>query len=104
MMGGCQFRDPRLDHASRLHDLYGADIRLRRILSRRTLSAQQDLDPLARQDRDAEIKRFQEAQKALNESNEKRLAEKDEQIANSTKEVAKLSKRVDELLKDPGGK
>jgi hypothetical protein len=58
----------------------------------------------ARQDRDAEIKRFQEAQKALNESNEKRLAEKDEQIANLTKEVAKLSKRVDELLKDLGGK
>jgi hypothetical protein len=58
----------------------------------------------ARQDRDAEIKRFQDAQKALNESNEKRLAEKDEQIASWTKEVAKLSKRVDELLKDLGGK
>ena len=58
----------------------------------------------ARQDRDAEIQRFQEAQKALDESNEKRLAEKDEQIASLTKEVAKLSKRVDELLKDLGGK
>ena len=58
----------------------------------------------ARQDRDAEIKRFQEAQKALTETNEKRLAEKEEQIASSTKELAKLSKRVDELLKELGGK
>ena len=58
----------------------------------------------ARHDRDAEFKRFQEAQKALNESNEKRLVEKDEQIASLTKEVTKLSKRVDELLKELGGK
>ncbi len=57
----------------------------------------------ARHDRDAEIKRFQEAQKAVQEANEKLLAAKDEQIASLTKEVAKLSKRVDELLKQLGG-
>ncbi len=57
--------------------------------------------PEIRKDRDAEIQRFQEAQKALTESNEKRFAEKDEQIASLTKEV---SKRVDDLLKGLGGK
>ena len=53
MIGGCQFRDPRLDPSSRLHDLYGPDIRFGRILCRRTLRAQQYLDPMALSDRDA---------------------------------------------------
>ena len=53
MIGGCQFRDPRLDHSSRLHDLYGSDIHFRRILCRRTLGAQQYLDPMALSDGDA---------------------------------------------------
>ena len=57
-----------------------------------------------RQDRDAEIRRLQESQKATTEANEKLLAAKDEQIANVTKEVAKLSKRVDELLRELGGR
>ena len=53
MIGGRQFRYPRLDHSSRIHDLYRPDIRFRRILCRRTLRAQQYLDPMALSDRDA---------------------------------------------------
>lgn len=56
----------------------------------------------ARQDRDAEVRRFQEAQKSSHEANERLLAAKDAQIANLTKEVAKLAKRVDELSQDRG--
>src|SRR5438876_138280 len=48
----------------------------------------------AREDRDAEIRRFLESQKALTEANEKLLAAKDEQIANLTKDVENLTKQL----------
>src|SRR5688500_6259104 len=53
----------------------------------------------ARQDRDAEITRLQEAQKAHTEADEKLLAAKDEQIANLTDEVEKLRKELAALTK-----
>lgn len=51
----------------------------------------------SRQDRDAEITRFQEAQKTVTEANEKLLAAKDEQIANLTALTAEVEKLRKEL-------
>ncbi len=47
-----------------------------------------------RGDRDAEIKRSQETQKTLTEAYEKVVATKDEQIANLTKQLAVLNKKL----------
>jgi DNA repair exonuclease SbcCD ATPase subunit len=51
----------------------------------------------ARQDRDAEIARFFDAQRAVREANEKISAAKDQQIERLQAEVAKLAQRLEEL-------
>ena len=57
----------------------------------------------ARQDRDAEIARFLEAQKALTEANAKLLTAKDDQIAELTKQVENLTKQLAALTKKLSG-
>jgi hypothetical protein len=47
-----------------------------------------------RGDRDAEIKRSQETQKTLTEAYEKVVTAKDEQIANLTKQLAALTRKL----------
>jgi hypothetical protein len=56
-----------------------------------------------REDRDAEIKRHLESQKAIMEANEKLLAAKDDQIASLTTEVEKLRKELAALTKKLSG-
>ena len=53
----------------------------------------------ARQDRDAEIARFLEGQKALTEANTKLLTAKDDQIAALTEQVENLTKQLAALTK-----
>lgn len=57
----------------------------------------------AREDRDDEIKRYLESQKPLQETNEKLLAAKDEQIARLTDVVENLTKQVTALTKKLSG-
>jgi DNA anti-recombination protein RmuC len=52
-----------------------------------------------RHDRDAEIARFTEAQKAVADANAKLLAAKDEQIAGLTEQVQNLAKQLAALTK-----
>jgi hypothetical protein len=52
-----------------------------------------------RADRDAEIQRVAESQRALAEAHTKLLTAKDEQIANLTKEVENLTKQLAALTK-----
>lgn len=52
-----------------------------------------------RQDRDAEIARFTEAQKAVADANAKLLAAKDEQIAALTAQVENLTKQLAALTR-----
>ena len=47
-----------------------------------------------REDRDAEIRRYQEAQKVVVEKDQQLFAAKDDQIANLTKQVAVLAKKI----------
>ncbi len=56
-----------------------------------------------RQDRDAEIKRFQESQKVATKAHERVLAAKDDQIALLTVEVEKLRKELAALTKKLSG-
>jgi hypothetical protein len=66
---------------------------------RRTNEREDQLRSETRQDRDAEIKRYEESQKAVMDSNETLLAAKDEQITRLTDEVEKLRKEVASLTK-----
>ncbi|QEL14217.1 hypothetical protein [Limnoglobus roseus] len=52
-----------------------------------------------REDRDAELKRFQDSQKALTEKDHQLLKAKDDQIASLTTEVEKLRKEIGTLSK-----
>ena len=53
----------------------------------------------AREDRDAEITRFLDAQRTVREANEKISAAKDHQIEQLKAEIEKLSRRLEELSK-----
>ncbi|MCI0701939.1 MAG: hypothetical protein L0241_12730 [Planctomycetia bacterium] len=66
----------------------------------RQLRAREDqLRAEARADRDAEIQRFLDAQRTLTRTYEKLLTAKDEQIANLTQEVERLTRQLAALTK-----